>query len=177
MALGSDEISLIEQTSAYSVFPNDGVRITPRYITRVTDYEGRVLEEDFPDVKDVISQRTARIMTSMLREVVLHGTGVAAAKLPFPVAGKTGTTNDFTDAWFVGFSPAMTCGVWVGFDEKKIARRKRNRSPAALPIWMNFMAAATSGKDVGDFEPPPALPHTAQKLDTPDTAPAAEEAH
>jgi penicillin-binding protein 1A len=177
VALGSDEISLFEQTSAYSVFPNDGVRITPRYITRVTDYEGRVLEEDFPDVKDAISQRTARILTSMLREVVLHGTGIAASKLPFPVAGKTGTTNDFTDAWFVGFSPSMTCGVWVGFDEKRSLGAKETGARAALPIWMNFMAAATSGKDVGDFEPPPALPHTAQKLDTPDAAPAAEEAH
>src|SRR5256884_3053884 len=97
VALGSAEITLMEQTSAYSVFPNDGVRVTPRYITKVTDYEGRVLEEDFPEVKDVISERTARIMTGMLREVVLHGTGVAAARLPFPVAGKTGTTNDFTD--------------------------------------------------------------------------------
>ena len=84
VALGSAEITLMEQTSAYSVFPNDGVRVIPRYITRVTDYEGRVLEEDFPDVKDVISERTARIMTSMLREVVLHGTGIAAAKLPSP---------------------------------------------------------------------------------------------
>ncbi|HLW84524.1 MAG TPA: PBP1A family penicillin-binding protein [Candidatus Sulfotelmatobacter sp.] len=177
VALGSDEITLFEQTSAYSVFPNDGVRITPRYITRVTDYEGRVLQEDFPDVKDAISQRTARILTSMLREVVLHGTGVAASKLPFPVAGKTGTTNDFTDAWFVGFSPAMTCGVWVGFDEKRSLGAKETGARAALPIWMNFMAAATSGKDVGAFEPPPALPHTAQKLDTPDAAPAAEEAH
>jgi penicillin-binding protein 1A len=177
VALGSDEISLFEQTSAYSVFPNDGVRITPRYITRVTDYEGRVLEEDFPDVKDAINQRTARILTSMLREVVLHGTAIAASKLSFPVAGKTGTTNDFTDAWFVGFSPAMTCGVWVGFDEKRSLGAKETGARAALPIWMNFMTAATTGKDVGAFELPPALPHTAQKLDTPDTAPAAEEAH
>jgi len=177
VALGSDEISLYEQTSAYSVFPNDGVRITPRYITRVTDYEGRLLEEDFPDVKDAISQRTARILTSMLREVVMHGTAIAASKLPFPVAGKTGTTNDFTDAWFVGFSPAMTCGVWVGFDEKRTLGAKETGARAALPIWLNFMTAATSGKDVGDFELPPALPHTFQKVDTPDAAPAAEEAH
>jgi penicillin-binding protein 1A len=178
VALGSAEIKLIEQTSAYSVFPNDGVRITPRYLTRVTDYEGRVLEEDFPDVKDVISERTARIMTSMLREVVLHGTGVAAAKLPFPVAGKTGTTNDFTDAWFVGFSPTMSCGVWVGYDEKKSLGAKETGAHAALPIWMNFMTAAMAGKDVGDFQPPPIVPHAvAQKVDTPDAAPATEEAH
>src|SRR5579859_7637210 len=178
VALGSAEITLFEQTAAYSVFPNDGVRTTPRYITRVTDYEGRVLEEDFPDVKDVISERTARIMTSMLREVVLHGTGIAAAKLPFPVAGKTGTTNDFTDAWFVGFSPTMTCGVWVGYDEKKSLGAKETGAHAALPIWMNFMTAAMAGKDAGDFQPAPAVPRSAtQKVDTPDTAPAAEETH
>ena len=178
VALGAAEITLMEQTSAYSVFPNDGVRIIPRYITRVTDYEGRVLEEDFPDVKDVMSERTARIMTSMLREVVLHGTGIAASRLPFPVAGKTGTTNDFTDAWFMGFSPTMTCGVWVGYDEKKSLGAKETGAHAALPIWMNFMTVAMAGKDVGDFQAPPPSPGaTAQKLDTPDTAPAAEEAH
>ncbi len=178
VALGSAEITLLEQTSAYSVFPNDGVRVTPRYITKVTDYEGRVLEEDFPDVKDVISTRTARILTSMLREVVLHGTGVAAAKLPFPVAGKTGTTNDFTDAWFVGFSPTTTCGVWLGFDEKRSLGAKETGAHAALPIWISFMTAAMAGKDAGDFQPAPVLPHnTASKLDTPDAAPATEEAH
>jgi penicillin-binding protein 1A len=178
VALGSAEITLFEQTSAYSVFPNDGVRVTPRYLTRVTDYEGRVLEEDFPDVKDVINERTARIMTGMLREVVLHGTAVAAVKLPFPVAGKTGTTNDFTDAWFIGFSPTMTCGVWVGYDEKKSLGSKETGAHAALPIWINFMARAMQGKDPGDFEPPPAMPHPgAQKVDTSDTAPATEESH
>jgi penicillin-binding protein 1A len=177
VALGSAEITLLEQASAYSVFPNDGVRVSPRYITRVTDYEGRVLEEDFPEVKDVISERTARIMTSMLREVVLHGTGIAAAKLPFPVAGKTGTTNDFTDAWFVGFTPTMTCGVWVGFDEKKSLGAKETGAHAALPIWANFMTVAMNGKDVGDFRPSPIASHAAQKVDTPDTAPATEESH
>jgi penicillin-binding protein 1A len=177
VALGSAEITLMEQTSAYSVFPNDGVRVSPRYITRVTDYEGRVLEEDFPEVKDVISQRTARIMTSMLREVVLHGTGIAAAKLPFPVAGKTGTTNDFTDAWFVGFTPTMTCGVWVGYDEKKSLGAKETGAHAALPIWMNFMTVAMAGKDVGDFQPSPVATNAAQKVDTADTAPATEESH
>jgi penicillin-binding protein 1A len=168
----------MEQTSAYSVFPNDGVRVTPRYITKVTDYEGRVLEEDYPDVKDVISARTARIMTGMLREVVLHGTGIAAAKMPFPLAGKTGTTNDFTDAWFVGFSPAMTCGVWMGFDEKRSLGAKETGAHAALPIWMNFMNTALTGKDPGQFQVAPDVPMTVlQKVDTPDTSPGADEAH
>jgi len=177
VALGSAEITLMEQTAAYSVFPNDGVRVTPRYITRVTDYEGRVLEEDFPEVKDVISERTARIMTAMLREVVLHGTAIAAARMPFPVAGKTGTTNDFTDAWFMGFTPTMTCGIWVGYDEKKSLGAKETGAHAALPIWMSFMTVAMAGKEAGDFQPPPERPHTAQKVDTPDTAPATEESH
>ena len=88
IALGSADLTLMEQTSAFSVFPDDGVRIVPRYITKVTDYDGRVLEEDFPDVKDVISAKTARTLTSMLREVVQHGTGVAAAKMPYALAGK-----------------------------------------------------------------------------------------
>ena len=178
VALGSGEITLMEQTSAFSVFPNDGVRIAPRYIKKVTDYEGRILEEDFPDIRDVISSRTARIMTSMLREVVLHGTATAAAKMPYPLAGKTGTTNDFTDAWFLGFSPSLTCGVWIGYDEKKSLGPKESGGHAALPIWMQFMNAALAGKDPGEFQPAPAsAPSVAQKVDTSDVAPGDGETH
>jgi penicillin-binding protein 1A len=179
VALGAVEVTPIEQTSAFSVFPSDGVHITPRYITKVTDYEGRTLEENFPDVKDVISAHTARTMTAMLREVVLHGTAIAAASLKYPLGGKTGTTNNFTDAWFVGFSPSITCGVWVGYDEKKFLGAKETGSRAALPIWMDFMKVALAGKDPGEFQPPPEPgPNlTLHPLDTPDTAPAADEAH
>ena len=179
VALGSAEITPLEQTSAFSVFPNDGVRVAPRYITRVTDYEGRILEEDYSDIKDVVSSRTARIMTSMLREVVLHGTAVAAAKMPYPLAGKTGTTNDFTDAWFVGFSPSLTCGVWIGYDEKKSLGAKETGARAALPIWMQFMNAALAGKEPGEFQPPPAEENAAvaRKVDTPDVAPGDGELH
>ena len=179
VALGAVEITPIEQASAFSVFPNDGVHVMPRYITKVTDYEGRTLEENFPDVKDVIGARTARIMTSMLREVVLHGTAIAAAGLKYPLAGKTGTTNNFTDAWFVGFSPSITCGVWIGYDEKKFLGAKETGARAALPIWMDFMKTALAGKDTGDFQPTPeplgnVTPHL---VDTPDTAPPEEETH
>jgi len=177
VALGAAEVTLFEQTSAFSVFPNDGVRIIPRYITKVTDYEGRVLEEDFPEVKDVINARTARIMTSMLQEVVQHGTGIAAASMKYPLGGKTGTTNDFTDAWFVGFSPAMTTGVWIGYDEKKSLGAKESGARAALPIWIDFMKVALAGKDPGEFAPTPALTTGVAKVDTPDAAPAAEESH
>jgi penicillin-binding protein 1A len=179
VALGAAEVTLMEQTSAYSVFPNDGVRIVPRFITKVTDYEGRVLEEDFPDAKDVVSARTARLMTSMLREVVLHGTAISAASMKYPLGGKTGTTNDFTDAWFVGFSPSLTTGVWVGYDEKKTLGAKETGAVAALPIWMDFMKVALAGKDAGEFQAPPELPPNplAQRVDTPDTAPPEDEAH
>ncbi len=179
VALGSAEITPLEQTSAFTVFPNDGVRVAPRYITRVTDYEGRVLEEDYSDVKDAVSSRTARIMTSMLREVVLHGTAVTAARMPYPLAGKTGTTNDFTDAWFVGFSPSLTCGVWIGYDEKKSLGGKETGAHAALPIWMQFMNVALAGKDPGEFQPVPVPINSAvmQKVDTPDVAPGDGELH
>ena len=178
IALGAAEITLIEQTSAFSVFPDDGVLIAPRLITKVTDYEGRVLEEDFPDVKDVVSARTARIMTSMLQGVVQHGTAIAAAGMKFPLGGKTGTTNDFTDAWFIGFSPSLTCGVWMGFDEKKTLGAKETGAKAALPIWMDFMKVALPGRETGQFQPAPVVPPSAtSRVDTADTAPAAEESH
>jgi len=179
VALGSAEITPLEQTSAFTVFPNDGLRVAPRYITKVTDYEGRILEEDYFDAKDAISSRTARIMTSMLREVVLHGTAVAAAKMPYALAGKTGTTNDFTDAWFIGFSPNLTCGVWVGYDEKKSLGEKETGARAALPIWMQFMNVALAGKGAGEFPPPPSQPNpvVAHRLDTPDVAPGDGETH
>jgi penicillin-binding protein 1A len=142
VALGAVELTLLEQTSAFSAFSNDGIRVLPHYIRKVTDYDGRLLEQTYPHVQDAINQRTARTMTSMLREVVLHGTAIAAGRLKYPVAGKTGTTNDFTDAWFVGFSPSITCGVWVGFDERKTLGEKETGAKAALPIWMDFMEVA-----------------------------------
>src|SRR5260370_35508704 len=117
-------------------------------------------------------------MTSMLREVVLHGTAIAAASLKYPLAGKTGTTNNFTDAWFVGFSPSLTCGVWIGYDEKKFLGAKESGARAALPIWMDFMKVALEGKDSGEFQPPEPTPNsTPRAVDTPDTAPPAEETH
>jgi len=179
VALGAADITLIEQTAAFTTFPNDGVRVAPRMIRKVEDYEGRVLEENYPEVRDAVSARTARIMVSMLQEVVLHGTGAAAAKLNHPLGGKTGTTNDFTDAWFVGFSPSITCGVWVGFDEKKTLGNKETGAVAALPIWMDFMRVALEGRESESFTaPPPWAPNAvAQKVDTPDQTPGDGETH
>ena len=180
IALGAADITLAEQTAAFTTFPNDGVRVVPRYIRKVEDYDGRVLEEDYPEVHDVVSARTARIMVSMLREVILHGTGYQASKLNHPLGGKTGTTNDFTDAWFVGFSPSITCGVWVGFDEKKSLGNKETGAVAALPIWIDFMRVALKGRESEDFAaPPPTTPSAvAQKVDTPDDSGGSDsEAH
>ena len=179
VALGAADITLYEQTAAFTTFPNDGVRVTPRYIRKVTDYDGRILEENYPEVKDVISARTARIMVSMLREVVLHGTGYQASKLNHPLAGKTGTTNDFTDAWFVGFSPSLTCGVWVGYDEKKTLGNKETGAQAALPIWIDFMRVALEGRESEDFAaPPPSAPSAvAQKVDAVEHEPTDSESH
>ncbi len=177
VALGAADITLAEQTAAFTTFPNDGVRVMPRYIRKVTDYDGRVLEDNYPEVKDVVSARTARIMVSMLREVVLHGTGFAASKLNHPLGGKTGTTNDFTDAWFVGFSPSLTCGVWVGFDEKKTLGNKETGAAAALPIWMDFMRVALKGRESEDFAAPPPATAVAQKVDTSEGDTGDSEAH
>jgi penicillin-binding protein 1A len=156
VALGAVELTLAEHTSAFSAFPNDGIRAVPHYIVKVTDYDGHVLEQNYPAVQDVIGEHTARVMTSMLRDVVLHGTGVAASRLKVPVAGKTGTTNNFTDAWFVGFSPSMTCGVWIGFDEKKSLGNKETGAMAALPVWIDFMTSAIAkSPSHRDFSPVP----------------------
>ena len=154
LALGSAEVTLFEQTAAFTTFPNDGVRVTPHYIRKVTDYDGHIREENFPEVKDVVGVKTARIMTSLLQGVVQQGTATAALKLKHPLGGKSGTTNDFTDAWFIGFSPSVTCGVWVGYDEKKTLGPKETGSQAALPIWINFMRTALQGRDNENFVPP-----------------------
>ncbi len=165
VALGAADLTLMEQTSAFTTFPNDGVRAEPRMIRRVEDATGRVLEDNYPQFEDVISSRTARVMTSLLQGVIQHGTGIAAMKLKHPLAGKTGTTNDFTDAWFVGFSPSITCGVWVGYDEKKTLGPKETGAQAALPIWMDLMKVAIKGRDSENFNPPPTLVRTvAQKV-------------
>lgn len=146
VALGAVEITLEEQVASYSVFPNDGVRVAPHLVRRVSDADGIVLWEDRPEVTQVIDQQTARTMMTLLRGVTQHGTGAAAAQLDHPLGGKTGTTSDFTDAWFLGFSPSITCGVWVGFDSRQSLGDKETGARAALPIWMTFMRAAIAGE-------------------------------
>ena len=151
VALGAVEITLQEQVASYSVFPNDGLRVTPRLIRKVSSADGLTLWEDPPAVNEVISQQTARTMMVLLQAVTAHGTGAAAAQLNHPLGGKTGTTSDYTDAWFLGFSPSITCGVWVGYDSRESLGDKETGAKAALPIWMTVMRAAIAGKDNEQF--------------------------
>jgi penicillin-binding protein 1A len=151
IAIGAVEITLQEQVASYSVFPNDGLRVTPRLIRKVENADGITLWEQPPAVNEVISQQTARTMMTLLEAVTAHGTGAAAAQLNHPLGGKTGTTSDYTDAWFLGFSPSVTCGVWVGFDSRESLGKKETGAKAALPIWMDVMRVAIAGKDDEKF--------------------------
>jgi penicillin-binding protein 1A len=151
IALGAADVTLIEMVSAYSTFPNDGVRVIPQMIRRVTDSEGNALEENFPELRDVIPAETARIMVDLMQEPVRGGTATKAQELKRPVAGKTGTTNDFTDAWFIGYTPSLTAGAWIGFDEKVTLGDKETGGKAALPIWMDFIREVYKDKPVETF--------------------------
>jgi penicillin-binding protein 1A len=152
-ALGAADITLWEQVSAFSTFPNDGVRVQPHEIRRVVSYSGEVLEEDYPEVTEVIPSEVARNMVTLMRGVVEFGTSTRAKVLKRPVAGKTGTTNDFTDAWFIGYTPSLVCGVWVGYDEKKTIGDKETGAKAALPIFIQFMQAVYANKLPEEFFP------------------------
>ena len=141
VALGSAETTLEEITSAYALFPNRGIRMTPYRITKIVDRDGKILEENRPEAHDAIRADTAYVMLNILRGVVERGTGVGARSLGWPLAGKTGTVDDFTDGWFVGFDPDITVGVWVGFDEKRSLGAGQDGASVALPIWREFMQA------------------------------------
>ena len=154
VAIGSADITLAEQVGAYSVFPNDGIRIAPHYIRKVSQADGLPMEQKTPEVREVISLDIARQMMILLQAVVQHGTGAAASQMHHAFGGKTGTTNNFTDAWFIGFSPSVTCGTWVGFDSRQSLGEKETGAKAALPIWMDFMKVAVAGKPNEQFSKP-----------------------
>ncbi len=179
LALGAADMKLLEHVSAFTVFPNDGIRIDPHMIRRVTSYDGALLEEAHPEVHDVISPDVAHTMTAMLEEVVQFGTAIKAKSVGRPAGGKTGTTQDFTDAWFIGFTPQLTAGVWVGYDDKQISLGKRESGAlAALPIWIAFMEKGMAGMPVVDFANVVTLEEQAEEhhvhVDVPDTRPEEE---
>ena len=154
-ALGSSEATLLEVTDAFSVFPNQGVRMKPYQVLKVTDRQGNLVEENRPEPTEAVRADTAFVMTNLLRGVVQRGTAARAAALNWPLAGKTGTTDDFTDAWFIGFDPDITLGVWVGYDVKRPLGPGESGAQAALPIWIDIMKSYIGDrKDKPEFAPP-----------------------
>jgi penicillin-binding protein 1A len=171
VAIGAADITLAEQVGAYSVFPNDGIRIEPHYIRRVTQADGVPLDARNAAVTEVISLETARQMMVLLQAVVHQGTGAQAeVELHHPLGGKTGTTNDFTDAWFIGFSPSVTCGTWMGFDTRESLGKGEQGAKVALPMWIDFMRAAIAGKDDETFPTAGAPKKVLQVAVTPEPA-------
>ncbi|MBN2208533.1 MAG: PBP1A family penicillin-binding protein [Candidatus Coatesbacteria bacterium] len=154
LALGSIGVSLLDLTRLYGVFATGGKRFTPVFISKITDRSGRTLHIQEPDPEQVISPQTAYIMVHMLKGVIQRGTGVKARVLGHNLAGKTGTTNDFVDAWFIGFSPNLVVGTWVGFDELKPLGKGETGAKAALPIWIEFMKDALKDQPETDFPVP-----------------------
>jgi penicillin-binding protein 1A len=159
VAIGAAEGTLLEFVSAYSALPNQGVRMRPQLLLEVTDREGNLLERHRPEPRESIRADTAYIITDLLHGVVRRGTAASAASLNWPLGGKTGTTDDYTDAWFIGFDPDITIGVWIGFDQKKPIGSNMTGTVAALPVWIEVMKSwvkrrRAQGTDPPDFERP-----------------------
>ncbi len=154
ISLGASSVSVLELVRSYAVFANGGRLVEPQFITKVTDRHGNILEENIPGSKQVLSPEVSYVMTDMLKNVVQSGTGRAAAKLGRNVAGKTGTTSEFRDGWFVGYTPDLITGVWVGNDDYRSLGDKEAGARTALPIWLTFMMQAGQGGASEDFPVP-----------------------
>ncbi len=154
IALGSSGVSLLEIVGTYSIFANLGYYMKPVFITKIVDREGNVIELNEIEKKQVIEANTAYIMTSLLESVVKEGTGLRVRALNRPAAGKTGTTNNLNDAWFVGYTPRYITGVWVGFDSESSLGKSETGSRAASPIWLGFMKKILKDKPVRIFNVP-----------------------
>ncbi|RKZ28914.1 hypothetical protein DRQ36_09755, partial [bacterium] len=157
IAMGTSDVKLIDMVKAYCVFPNLGVLVEPMAVLKIVDRDGTVIEENTPTKQEVLSPSTAYVMTDMLRTVIDHGTGYPARLFGFdrPAGGKTGTTNEYSDAWFVGFTPQLCCGVQVGYDDYSTPiGDNMTGARAALPIWTKFMLQAHDGMVLRDFEIP-----------------------
>jgi penicillin-binding protein 1A len=186
IALGTSEVSMLEITSAFGVFANGGERVKPIFIKKIVTMKGEVLEENTPYVEmeekeeeeetsekpssfskeRVISPQNAFIMTYLLQGVVQHGTGQRAKVLGRPVAGKTGTSSDYTDAWFIGYSPSLLTGVWVGFDDKTSLGTNESGARAALPIWISFTDQALKNIPTEPFKPPKGITFIKVNIET-----------
>jgi len=154
LALGSSAVTLQEMTTAFATFANLGRRPEPLFITYVTDKDGNVLEENDPLLTEALSPETSFVMTKMLEGVIESGTAMRARSLGRPAAGKTGTTNNLNDAWFLGYVPGLVAGSWIGYDEERELGERETGSRAALPIWLDFMKKATADMPVRNFDVP-----------------------
>jgi penicillin-binding protein 1A len=169
IALGASEVTLLELAAAYSAFANQGLHAEPRFISKITDSQGNVVESFESKLDPVIAPETAYIVTSILQDVIERGTGRRARDLGRPAAGKTGTTNDMNDAWFIGYTPQLLAGFWVGFDEKRTLGKGETGGHAAAPIWLQFMRHALEEEPILDFAVPsgisfvPIDPHSGQR--------------
>ncbi len=153
ISLGTAEVTLLEMVRAFSVFPAGGNRVEPRFLTRITDRQGRTVEDEPPVIEPAIDPATAYVMVGLLRNVIEKGTGRGAA-IGRPAGGKTGTTNDQHDAWFIGFTPELTVGIWVGYDFERSLASMETGGRAAAPIWKAIMEEALAGIPVRDFPMP-----------------------
>lgn len=154
LALGSSGVSLLELVKAYSVFANSGYLVEPIFITKIVDRDGKVIEEANPAREKVIEDTTAYIMTSLLESVIKQGTGRSVRAIGRPAAGKTGTTNNMFDAWFIGYTPSYIAGTWVGFDDESSLGKYETGARAASPVWLGFMKRALKDKPVMAFQVP-----------------------
>ncbi len=154
LALGTSDLSLLELTSAYGALPNQGVWMPPTVIRYVTDAKGKLLEENVPHGREAIPSDVAYVVTHMLRGVVERGTGQVAKSLGRPVAAKTGTTNDYSNAWFVGYTPRLVTGVWVGYDRPRSLGRDETGGRLAAPIWTSYMTRILGDTPKEDFPVP-----------------------
>ena len=157
LALGSAEMTLLDVTTLYGVFANQGIYTEPVFIASIVDRFGMIKEEKLLSAQRVMSPEVAYTVTSMLESVVQHGTGRQVRALERPAAGKTGTTNDFHDAWFIGYTPEIVAGVWVGFDNQASLGRRESGGRVAAPVWLAFMQEALQGQPVTDFPIPPGI--------------------
>src|SRR5262249_29427496 len=155
LALGSGDVTLLELTAAYGTFANQGVHMEPLMVRYVTDAQGRLIEENIPQGREAIDPAMALGLTQMLRGVVERGTAVGARVLERPLAGKTGTTNDFRNVWFVGYPPSLVAGVGVGHDRVRTLGPDETGARVALPIWVTLMRTALRNQPVEDFPTAP----------------------
>jgi penicillin-binding protein 1A len=166
IALGTAQLTPLEMTSAFGVFANEGVLVEPNSILKIEDKDGNVIEENFPEKKEVLSKETAYIMTNMMEDVINMGSGMRVRNyFHFPAGGKTGTTQEYADAWFVGFTPQLAAGVWIGFDDQAVTFNSADGQGgrAAAPLFGRFMKYVYEDKSIPVTQPYFRIPYGVER--------------